>query len=732
MADNTQLNQATTTGDLVRSLEDADGVKWYPGLAAFATTIGTPDVLAIVTPTAGLPVHQQTGATWAVSLASAPLPTGAATAANQASELTALALLHTDLTATLTVSVSGAVAVTGTFWQATQPVSAASLPLPTGAATATLQSAQGVVLDSIDARLAGTVVVGDGGGSLTVDGTFWQATQPVSLAALPSIPAGTNNIGDVDVLTLPAVTIAAAQTLAAVTSITNVVHVDDNGGSITVDGAVAATQSGTWNVTNVSGTVSLPTGASTSAKQDTGNTSVASIDTKTPALGQALAGASVPVVLTAAQLSTLTPLATVAVTGVATAANQATVIASLASIDGHVDGVEGSLSSIDAKITAVNTGAVVVSSSALPTGASTAARQDTANTSLGSLDAKAPALGQALAAASVPVVLPAAQITTLTPPAAITGFATSAKQDTGNASVASIDGKVTACNTGAVVLAAGTAAVGKLAANSGVTIGAVEIAAAQTLAAVTAITNVVHVDDNAGSLTVDGTVAASNLPATVDTNSGNKSASTIRVVLATDQPALTNKLLVTPDSVALPANQSVNASQVNGVTPLMGNGVTGTGSPRVTLASDGTAISTAGFMSVKIDQTTPGTTNAVQDLPGTSGGLSISRVLSAASTNGTSVKASAGQVYAITAFNTNAAVRYLKLYNKASAPTVGTDTPVLTFAIPGNTAGAGFVINIDKGIAFGTGIALAITTGIADADTGAVAANELVVNTLYK
>lgn len=47
-----------------------------------------------------------------------------------------------------------------------------------------------------------------------------------------------------------------------------------------------------------------------------------------------------------------------------------------------------------------------------------------------SIDAKIPALGQALAAASVPVVLTAAQITTLTPPAAITGFATSAKQDT--------------------------------------------------------------------------------------------------------------------------------------------------------------------------------------------------------------------------------------------------------------------------------------------------------------
>lgn len=75
----------------------------------------------------------------------------------------------------------------------------------------------------------------------------------------------------------------------------------------------------------------------------------------------------------------------------------------------------------------------------------------------------------------------------------------------------------------------------------------------------------------------------------VDVNSGVKSAGTLRVVLATDQPALTNKILVTPDSVALPANQSVNNAQINGVTPLMGNGVTGTGSQRVTIASDNTA-----------------------------------------------------------------------------------------------------------------------------------------------
>jgi hypothetical protein len=60
-------------------------------------------------------------------------------------------------------------------------------------------------------------------------------------------------------------------------------HVDslpvtDNGGSLTVDGTVAATQSGTWNVTDVSGTVSLPTGASTLAEQQTQTTALQLLD----------------------------------------------------------------------------------------------------------------------------------------------------------------------------------------------------------------------------------------------------------------------------------------------------------------------------------------------------------------------------------------------------------------------------------------------------------------------
>ena len=60
------------------------------------------------------------------------------------------------------------------------------------------------------------------------------------------------------------------------------VEINDGGGSITVDGTVAATQSGTWNVNNVSGTVSLPTGAATSAAQTTTNNHLETLNSLVP------------------------------------------------------------------------------------------------------------------------------------------------------------------------------------------------------------------------------------------------------------------------------------------------------------------------------------------------------------------------------------------------------------------------------------------------------------------
>jgi hypothetical protein len=125
-------------------------------------------------------------------------------------------------------------------------------------------------------------------------------------------------------------------------------------------------------------------------------------------------------------------------------------------------------------------------------------------------------------------------------------------------------------------------------------------------------------------------------------------------------------------------------------------------------------------------------TFAVQPTAAATGGATPGKLISAANTNATSVKGSAGTLYMLVAMNVNAAARYLKLYNKATAPTVGTDTPVLTLMIPGNTAGAGVVVPIpSQGIAFGTGIALALTTAAADSDTGAVASGEIVLSYAY-
>lgn len=55
------------------------------------------------------------------------------------------------------------------------------------------------------------------------------------------------------------------------------------------------------NVQDISGSISLPTGAATEAKQDAGNTSLASIDTKLNSLGQKASAGSVPVVIASDQ-----------------------------------------------------------------------------------------------------------------------------------------------------------------------------------------------------------------------------------------------------------------------------------------------------------------------------------------------------------------------------------------------------------------------------------------------
>ncbi len=110
----------------------------------------------------------------------------------------------------------------------------------------------------------------------------------------------------------------------------------------------------------------------------------------------------------------------------------------------------------------------------------------------------------------------------------------------------------------------------------------------------------------------------------------------------------------------------------------------------------------------------------------TTGGLSAPtrNLAAAATTNSTLVKGAAGRVYKITGYNAAAAVRYLKLYNKATAPAVGTDAPVVTIAL---APLKDFTIDFDMiGEYFSTGIGFGLTTGPLDADTGALTAGDIV------
>jgi len=117
----------------------------------------------------------------------------------------------------------------------------------------------------------------------------------------------------------------------------------------------------------------------------------------------------------------------------------------------------------------------------------------------------------------------------------------------------------------------------------------------------------------------------------------------------------------------------------------------------------------------------------------TSGGTTIFRSIDLDESE-EEVKATAGQVYWLHCINLAASLRYLKFYNATAASvTVGTTTPVMTIPIPtqGDTNGAGFTLAIPNGIAFSTAITAAATTGIADADTGAPGANEVIINLGY-
>ena len=168
-------------------------------------------------------------------------------------------------------------------------VDVSSSALPTGASTSALQTANNTLVGAVNETAPGTDTASSG-----LNGRLQRIAQRIT-SLISALSDGTqkskvtNGTNDAQVRQVSTNVVSTDYGL-----VTNaVIHgLSSAGGGTYVDvkvtpsGAVnvAATQDGTWNVTNISGTISLPTGAATSALQTTGNNSLSSIDGKLPAL----------------------------------------------------------------------------------------------------------------------------------------------------------------------------------------------------------------------------------------------------------------------------------------------------------------------------------------------------------------------------------------------------------------------------------------------------------------
>ena len=107
----------------------------------------------------------------------------------------------------------------------------------------------------------------------------------------------------------------------------------------------------------------------------------------------------------------------------------------------------------------------------------------------------------------------------------------------------------------------------------------------------------------------------------------------------------------------------------------------------------------------------------------------IHRLVAAASTNSTLIKAGPGELSGFVLINPSAAVKFVKFYDKATAPTVGTDTPIMTVLVP---AGDTVILPAIDRVEFENGLGLGITGAAADNDTTAVVAGDVISQVFYK
>lgn len=114
--------------------------------------------------------------------------------------------------------------------------------------------------------VSGTVTANAGTGNFTVvqsTASNLRVQTASESATGAATPATANLAGGAVTTAAPTYTNGNLGALSLTTS--GLLRVDGSGATQPISGTVAATQSGTWNITNISGTISLPTGAATEA-----------------------------------------------------------------------------------------------------------------------------------------------------------------------------------------------------------------------------------------------------------------------------------------------------------------------------------------------------------------------------------------------------------------------------------------------------------------------------------
>lgn len=280
-----------------------------------------------------------------------------------------------------------------------QPKPGQDIPVKVDIVSGTITGSNGAILDGADSNIKASVLdytnsnplavrLTDTNGDYVSGGGGTEYTEDAAAAANPvggAIIVVRDDARAGSLTTTDGDNVALRGTNAGELYVKHVdaVPITDNSGSITVDNggtfAVQAAQSGTWNVTDISGTVSLPTGAATAANQstiighvdgietllgtidaDTGNIATNTTDLPNvigtdgatgPSKAVSIAGTQSDGTLQEIQVDAdgqlqIDVASSALPSGAATAANQTTII-------GHVDGIEGLLTTIDADTSAL-------------------------------------------------------------------------------------------------------------------------------------------------------------------------------------------------------------------------------------------------------------------------------------------------------------------------------------------------------------------------------------------